>query len=160
MKESLGEQLKKEFVTGKRTYRKIKQGEIKQGTVVYLSMDQSDGLTLTDGYKSRYKYVTIIGETEDGYIIGSLLINSNANFFNQYNEKCQYPLSYNDYPDFLEHKSWLDCSRLFCIPKEKILKGGYCGTLSKEDMDLILQCLIDTPTISKKQKRIFGIIDE
>ena len=86
MKESLGEQLKKEFVTGKRTYRKIKQGEIKQGTVVYLSMDQSDGLTLTDGYKSRYKYVTIIGETEDGYIIGSILIKSNANFFNQYNE--------------------------------------------------------------------------
>lgn len=35
------------------------------GDIVYLEMDENDGLTLRNGYATRRKYVVIIGKNED-----------------------------------------------------------------------------------------------
>ena len=46
------------------------------GDIIYVSLDEEDGLTLKDGYKDRNKYIVIIGFTPEGIAIGALLINS------------------------------------------------------------------------------------
>lgn len=46
------------------------------GDIVYLEMDENDGLTLRNGYATRRKYVVIIGKNEKGNLVGSLIVNS------------------------------------------------------------------------------------
>ena len=86
MKESLAEQLKQKFVKRKRIFPTIKPEQVDKGSIVYVSLDPTDGITVNGGYKSRAKFITIIGELPDDYIVGSLLINTRANFANKYLE--------------------------------------------------------------------------
>ncbi len=44
------------------------------GDIVYLEMDENDGLTLRNGYATRRKYVVIIGKNEKGNLVGSLIV--------------------------------------------------------------------------------------
>ena len=46
------------------------------GDIIYVSLDQEDGLILSNGYNDRLKYRVIIGFTPEGNAIGSLLVNS------------------------------------------------------------------------------------
>ena len=161
MKGNLAEQLKSSMMIGsKKAFPLIKQEQIEKGAVVYLTLTEDEGLVLNQGYDSRNKFITILKELPDEYIIGSLLINSDPNLKNTLIGDCQYPLKSTDYPDFLEHLSWLDCSQIFRIPKTKVLKGGYCGKLNGEDMNLIWECLQNAKTISRKDKIRYGILDK
>ena len=161
MKENLAEQLKNSMMIGsKKVFPLLKQEQIEKGAVVYLTLTEDEGLVLNQGYDSRNKFITILKELPDEYVIGSLLINSDPNLKDTLIGDCQYPLKSTDYPDFLEHLSWLDCSQIFRIPKTKVLKGGYCGKLHGEDMNLILECLQNTKTISRKDKIRYGILDK
>ena len=126
MKGNLADQLKNSMlITNKKVFPLVKQEQIKKGAVVYLTLTEDEGLVLNQGYDSRNKFVTILKELPDEYIIGSLLINTDPNLRNTLISDCQYPLKSADYPNFLEHLSWLDCSQVFRIPKSKVLKGGY-----------------------------------
>ena len=161
MKGNLAEQLKNSMMIGsKKVFPLLKQEQIEKGAVVYLTLTEDEGLVLNQGYDSRNKFITIMKELPDEYIIGSLLINSDPNLKNTLIGDCQYPLKSTDYPDILEHLSWLDCSQIFRIPKTKVLKGGYCGKLNGEDMNLIWECLQNTKTISRKDKIRYGILDK
>lgn len=161
MKANLAEQLKDSMMmSNRKVFPLIKQEQIKKGSVVYLTLTEDEGLVLNQGYDSRNKFITVLKELPDEYIIGSLLINSNPNLKNTLIGDCQYPLKSSDYPDFLEHLSWLDCSQVFRIPKVKVLRGGYCGELKNDDMDLIWECLRNTKTISRKDKIRYGILDK
>ena len=161
MKGNLADQLKKSMmISNRKAFPLVKQEQIKKGTVVYLTLTEDEGLVLNQGYDSRNKFITILKELPDEYIIGSLLINSDPNLGNTLISDCQYPLKSADYPDFLEHLSWLDCSQIFRIPKSKVLKGGYCGELSVNDMSLVWECLQNTKTISLKDKIRYGILDK
>ena len=161
MKGNLADQLKKSMmISNKKAFPLVKQEQIKKGTVVYLALTEDEGLVLNQGYDSRNKFITILKELPDEYIIGSLLINSDPNLGNTLISDCQYPLKSTDYPDFLEHLSWLDCSQIFRIPKSKVLKGGYCGELNVNDMSLVWESLQNTKTISRKDKIRYGILDK
>ena len=161
MKGNLADQLKKSMmISNKKAFPLVKQEQIKKGTVVYLALTEDEGLVLNQGYDSRNKFITILKELPDEYIIGSLLINSDPNLGNTLISDCQYPLKSTDYPDFLEHLSWLDCSQIFRIPKSKVLKGGYCGELNVNDMSLVWESLQNTKTISGKDKIRYGILDK
>ena len=161
MKGNLADQLKNSMlITNKKAFPLVKQEQIKRGAVVYLTLTEDEGLVLNQGYDSRNKFVTILKELPDEYIIGSLLINTDPNLRNTLIGDCQYPLKSADYPDFLEHLSWLDCSQVFRIPKSKVLKGGYCGELKGEDMTLVWECLQNTKTISRKDKIRYGILEK
>ena len=45
------------------------------GDIVYLEMDENDGLTLRNGYATRKKYVVIIGKNEKGIIAKTICTN-------------------------------------------------------------------------------------
>ena len=80
MKNSLAEQLENKLgITRKTTAKEkttsfppMRERFLEKGTVVYLPLSVEEGLTLTNGYNKRNKFVAIIGELPDGTIIGSL----------------------------------------------------------------------------------------
>lgn len=167
MKESLAEQLS--HLTGKslpqkkakkrKKFPQVKEENLVRGNVIYIPLSAEEGLIVTGGYKERNKYVTIIGATSDGFVIGSLLINTDPNDGTPELGACQFPLKLKDYPSILDYDSWLDCSQLFRIAKKKVLsRGGFCGNIIQSDWDLILPFLRETEAISNKEKREFGII--
>jgi len=129
------------------------------GRIVYMPLKESDGLTTTKGYESRKKYFVIVGFTADGDAVGVLLINHEPNDSTEELGDCQFPVSPKDY-DFLNEKSWLDCSYIAePIDKERIKKEGLNkGTLTPEDVELVMDFIVKTQAITNKTKRKFGII--
>lgn len=166
MKESLAEQLAR--LTGKpipekhkkkkKLFPLAKEENLQKGSIIYVPLSSDEGLILTSGYGERNKFITIIGETTDGNIIGSLLVNTNSNNSTPELEACQYSLKKSSYQNILDYDSWLDCSQLFRIPKNKILKyGRFCGIITDEDREYIFRFLVETDVLSRKEKKEFGI---
>lgn len=164
MKESLSEQLGKLLNHPVKTSSKQKNASfdtmrenlISKGSVVYLPLTEKEGLVITSGYETHNKFVVIIGELPDGTIVGSLLINTHANAGSEKVNKCQYPLKKETY-SWLDYSSWLDCSRIVTIARDKVLSGKYCGKLLEYDLGLVIQCMKDTTLISNKIKKKYGI---
>lgn len=78
----------------------VDMSSVKIGDIIYVSLDEEDGLTLKDGYDNRRKYIVIIGFTPEGMAIGALLINSRIAAFKKRSEEllnCQYPLLVRNY---------------------------------------------------------------
>lgn len=137
----------------------IQNDQLTKGTIIYVPLSEEEGLILKDGYKKRDKFIVVMGLTADGYVVGSLLINSNPNDSTVELGACQFPLKRKDYPTILDYDSWLDCSELFRVNRDKVLgKGGYCGMVTDKDWALVLPFLIENPLISNKDKKEFGII--
>ena len=88
------------------------------GDIVYLEMDENDGLTLRNGYATRRKYVVIIGKNEKGNLVGSLIVNSKITPFKRtaVMQQYQYLLRQSDYPQILNYDSWLDCTEVSIQP--------------------------------------------
>ncbi|MDE6279631.1 MAG: hypothetical protein K2M05_06620 [Paramuribaculum sp.] len=135
---------------------------IKVGDIIYVPLDEDDGLTLTNGYNTRNKYIVIIGFTPEGIALGALLINSDINPAKRSPEmmNCQYPMLMRHYPSILRYDSWLDCSDIFELSKEKISerKGKLKGCLTTEDKDRILDFLRETDLFDNVTKRRFGLL--
>ena len=72
----------------------VDMSSVKIGDIIYVPLDEEDGLILKDGYKDRNKYIVIIGFTPEGVAIGALLINSEIDSSKRSEEllDCQYPL--------------------------------------------------------------------
>lgn len=169
MKETLAEQLSR--LTGKdipqkqikknkkKVFPAINKAQLVRGSIVYLPLSAEEGLIITDGYEERNKFIVIVGLTADGFVIGSLLINTNANNATKELGNCQFPLYVKDYQTILDYNSWLDCSQLFRISCSKVLASGqYCGAVTQRDWDLVLPFLIENEAISNREKKEFGIL--
>ncbi len=132
------------------------------GDIIYVSLDEEDGLTLVDGYKDRRKYVVVIGFTPEGVAVGALLINSKIDPSKRSQEllDCQYPLQARHYRVILDYDSWLDCSDIFEIPKLKISdkEGKMKGCLIDEDRERVMEFLKETDVFDNATKRRYGII--
>lgn len=141
---------------------KVNMSSIKVGDIVYVPLDEEDGLTLKDGYKERRKYIVIIGFTPEGIAVGALLINSEIDPSKRSQEllDCQYPLQARNYRAILDYDSWLDCSDIFEIPKLKITDkdGKIKGSLTTEDRERVMDFLIETDVFDNATKRYYGII--
>ena len=48
---------------------KVNMSSIKVGDIIYVPLDEEDGLTLKEGYKERRKYIVIIGFTPEGIAV-------------------------------------------------------------------------------------------
>ncbi|MDE6553267.1 MAG: hypothetical protein K2K98_09970 [Muribaculaceae bacterium] len=135
---------------------------VKVGDIIYVPLDEEDGLTLTQGYDTRRKYIVIIGFTPEGVAIGALLINSAIDPSKRSSEMmdCQYPLLLRHYPDILDYDSWLDCSDIFELSKEKISerKGKLKGCLIDDDRTRVLDFLRETDVFDNITKRRFGLL--
>lgn len=140
----------------------VDMSSIKIGDIIYVSLDEEDGLVLKDGYKDRKKYIVIIGFTPEGIAIGALLINSEITSFKRSEEllNCQYPLLARNYRNILSYDSWLDCSDIFELSKQKITEknGKLKGCLISEDKKRVMEFLKETDVIDNATKKRYGII--
>ena len=166
MKNTLSEQIKKlqqqnglpPYVKRKRDFPFVTEGEIEKGAIIYIPLSTEEGLIVKGGYQSSDKWIVIIGFSKDDIIVGSLLVNTHPNKFSKELGDIQFPLLPKDY-EFLDYKSWLDCSGVFRISRSKIFKyGGYCGKMKNEDWKLIWETLRGTEFISDEEKEEFGIL--
>lgn len=141
---------------------KVNMSSIKVGDIIYVPLDEEDGLTLKEGYKERRKYIVIIGFTPEGIAVGALLINSEIDPSKRSQEllDCQYPLQARNYRAILDYDSWLDCSDIFEIPKLKITdkEGKFKGSLITEDRERVMDFLKETDVFDNATKRYYGII--
>lgn len=141
---------------------KVDMSSVQIGDIIYVPLDEDDGLILKDGYKDRLKYIVIIGFTPEGIAVGALLINSNIDPSKRSPEllNCQYPLLHRYYKHILDYDSWLDCSDIFEIPKLKITDkdGKMKGRLTEEDKERVMSFLKETEVFDNVTKRRYGII--
>ncbi|MDE6377877.1 MAG: hypothetical protein K2K72_03940 [Duncaniella sp.] len=141
---------------------KVDMSSVKVGDIIYVSLDTEDGLTLTNGYDTRNKYIVIIGFTPEGIAIGALLINSEIDPSKRSAEmmNCQYPMLSRHYPGILDYDSWIDCSDIFELSKEKISEreGKLKGSLTDDDKERILDFLRETDVFDNVTKRRFGLL--
>lgn len=141
---------------------RVDMSSVKIGDIIYVALNEDDGLVLKDGYESRNKYIVIVGFTLDGKAVGALLINTRIDRAKRSQElmDCQYPLLVRHYQGVLEYDSWLDCSDIFEIENDKISrrKGLLKGALTADDRERVMEFLRNTEVFDKATKRKFGII--
>ena len=140
----------------------VDMSSVKIGDIIYVPLDEEDGLTLNNGYDNRNKYIVIIGFTPEGVAIGALLINSKIDPSKRSEEllNCQYPLLARNYPSILNYDSWLDCSDIFELSKLKISEknGKLKGCLISEDKERVIEFLKEADVFDNATKKRYGIL--
>ena len=123
------------------------------------SLGLFNGITPKARDATRNKFFIILGFDNEGNVIGGLVINSNINY--------NLPATVTDYQlpvtveqfSFLEHNSFINCSKIIVAKRSKFNKSTYRGEISDtEMMELIFNTVKESPTVNKKQLREFGII--
>lgn len=71
----------------------VDMSSVKVGDIIYVSLNEEDGLILKDGYDSRRKYIVVIGFTPEGVAIGALLINSKIDSSKRNRGAAKLPIS-------------------------------------------------------------------
>lgn len=138
---------------------KLTQDSINIGDVHLLNLDQNNGITPKNGDATRNKFFIVLGFDNEGNVIGGLVINSKINYnlppsVTDY----QLPVTVEQFP-FLEHNSFINCSKIIVAKKNKFNKTTYRGEISDtEMMELIINTVKESPTVSKMQLKEFGII--
>ena len=134
---------------------------LSKGDIVEMELDENDGITLDGKYKTRRKYIVIIGVTSKGDKYGAYLINSKVPPFknNDIMKEYQYILLKDDYPKLLEYDSFLDCTDLFQINKKKMIarKAKNRGALLEKDLNNVLRLTKSSLFLSEDQKRKFKL---
>jgi hypothetical protein len=141
--------------------KQITDNSFSTGKVLKMPLTEEDGIVLKGNAKERHKYIAVIGQDKDNSLIGSLLVNSNINENVIKTKKlldCQFPLKEKDY-DFLDHDSYLNCSKLFELSKIEIInKATEEGELTSKDRELVREHILNSEVISTKQKKRFNIV--
>lgn len=138
---------------------KLTQNSINIGDVHLLNLDQNNGITPKSGDTTRNKFFIVLGFDNEGNVIGGLVINSKINYklppsVTDY----QLPVSVEQFP-FLEHNSFINCSKIIVAKRSKFNKTTYRGEISDtEMMELIISTVKESPTVSKMQLKEFGIV--
>lgn len=108
------------------------------------------------------KFFVVIGE-DDNELVGFFFINSWVNDFIQRKPemaKLQFPIAQSDY-SFLSHNSFLNCSSLTTIDKDKLsysIASGETtikGQLTNNDINAILCMVRESKLFSKIEKDTF-----
>lgn len=137
----------------------LTQNSINIGDVHLLNLDQNNGITPKSGDTTRNKFFIVLGFDNDGNVIGGLVINSKINYklppsVTDY----QLPVSVEQFP-FLEHSSFINCSKIIVAKRSKFNKTTYRGEISDtEMMELIINTVKESPTVNKMQLKEFGIV--
>ena len=138
---------------------KLTQNSINIGDVHLLNLDQNNGITPKSGDTTRNKFFIVLGFDNEGNVIGGLVINSKINYklppsVTDY----QLPVSVEQFP-FLEHNSFINCSKIIVAKRSKFNKTTYRGEISDtEMMKLIINTVKESPTVNKMQLKEFGIV--
>jgi len=121
-------------------------------------------LKVLDTNPPKEKRFIVVGSTEDDLILATVYINSKVNHAINYSAELKslhIPVSKQG-RDFLDHDSFIDCSKLIERERNEIentVKNrphAVIGTISDEDQEIIRKTLISSPTIKGKKKKKFG----
>lgn len=132
------------------------------GDILSLEMDENDGLKLRGGYKTRDKFVVVIGINSKGDAIGALLINSEIDYTKDTPElkPFQYPMKQEKYPEILDYDSWLDCTDLFLLKSRKIVakKAEFKCRVQDDDFPKVIGLVRNYEGIARHIKVKYGIL--
>lgn len=144
-----------------RQQREVTDERIAVGALIRTILSEADGLTFKDGRKEKPKRLIVIGvDRENALCFGSVLVNTKMNPQAQFSAEyltAQYELKQEDYPDFLDYNSFVDCGELFSIPIERLKRGEFFGFLTDADREGIFDLLETSDLFSTKQKKRYGI---
>ena len=144
-----------------RQQREVTEERIKIGALIRTILSENDGLTFKNGRKEKPKRLVVIGvDRETALCFGSVLVNTKLNPKAQYSAEylsAQYELKQENYPEFLDYNSFVDCGELFSIPVERLKQGEFFGFLTDEDRNGIFDLLETSDIFSTKQKKRYGI---
>lgn len=135
------------------------QSSINIGDVHLLNLAPINGITPKDGETTRNKFFIVLGFDNEGNVIGGLVINSKINYnlpptITDY----QLPITVKQCP-FLQHNSFVNCSKIIVAKRTKFNKDTYRGEISDADlMELIINTVKESPTVNRRQLKDFGII--
>ena len=136
------------------------QNSIGVGDVHILPLGKEEGITPKGGELTRKKFFIILGFDEAGDIIGGIVINSNVNT-NLPSSVTDYlmPVTVQQMP-FLKHSSFINCSRLKTVKKDKFNFGTYVGHIDDDSLlESIKETVIESPYANIQQLKEFGIIN-
>lgn len=144
-----------------REQRQVTNERIAIGALIRTVLSEGDGLTFKDGRTEKPKRLVVIGVDHDTALcFGSVLVNTKMSPRAQYSNEylsAQYELKQEDYPEFLDYNSYVDCGELFSIPIEKLKLGEFFGFLTDADREGIFDILETSDIFSPKQKKRYGI---
>jgi len=121
-------------------------------------------LKVFDTNPPKEKRFIVVGTTVDGLVLATVYLNTKINPVINYSAELQtlhIPLEEQG-RDFLDHDSYVDCSRLVPREKREIEKAiqnrpdVVIGELSTADFQLIRKTIISAHTIKGKHKKKFG----
>lgn len=131
------------------------------GALIRTVLSEADGLTFKNGRKEKPKRLIVIGvDHESALCFGSVLVNTNMNPQARFSAEyltAQYELKQEDYPEFLDYNSYVDCGELFSIPIDRLKQGEFFGFLNDADREGIFDILETSDIFSTKQKKRYGI---
>ena len=135
----------------------LARNNISVGDVHFVTLDETNGITPKEG-TTRNKFFIVLGFDSEGNVIGGLVINSNVNYNIPHTvTDYQLPVTVEQCP-FLQHNSFVNCSRLIIPNREKFSRNTYRGTVDdKELMNIIIGTVKESPTINKKLLHKFNI---
>lgn len=135
----------------------IAKTTIKIGDVFRIKMDKKNGIIPKKGDDSRNKFFIVLGFDSNGNVYGGVIINSNINQrVPQSIKDWQMPIKCSDY-QFLEHDSFVDCSRLMCANANKFATWNYLGIIKSVDIELIIATIKESPNETAKRLDMFGL---
>lgn len=144
-----------------RQQREVTDERITIGALIRTVLSEADGLTFNNGRKEKPKRLIVIGvDRESALCFGSVLVNTKMNPQAQFSDEyltAQYELKQEDYPEFLDYNSYVDCGELFSIPIERLKQGEFFGFLTDADRKGIFDILETSDIFSTKQKKRYGI---
>ena len=144
-----------------RQQRQVNYERIAVGALIRTMLSETDGLVFKNGRTEKPKRLVVIGvDHEQALCFGSVLVNTKLNPKAQYSAEylsAQYELKQENYPEFLDYNSFVDCGELFSIPVERLKQGEFFGFLTDEDLNGIFDLLETSDIFSTKQKKRYGI---
>ena len=144
-----------------RQQRQVTDERIAVGALIRTMLSETDGLVLKNGRTEKPKRLVVIGvDHEQALCFGSVLVNTKLNPKAQYSAEylsAQYELKQENYPEFLDYNSFVDCGELFSIPIDRLKQGEFFGFLTDEDRNGIFDLLETSDIFSTKQKKRYGI---
>lgn len=135
----------------------IAKGSIKIGNVYRIEMDETNGIKPKNGDASRNKFFVVLGFDENGDAYGGVIINSIINpRIPQSVRDWHMPIKCEKY-SFLEHDSFVDCSKLKQVNPGKFGKWKFLGVITLEDVQMIIATVQGSPNETKAHLAMFGL---
>lgn len=137
---------------------------VNKGSVYRMKLTPEEGvIPKKEGDDDRNKYFIVIGFDKNGSAIGFVLINTLIHKSLSLDLQClQYPVTPQKYP-FLKKIRYVDCSEIKSIQRDKFNSlfsaEKEFGQIDDEDMSFIIECVKNSPVVTPKMLKRFGIIE-